>query len=46
MDVKKIYYFFDLIFKEDKGTVVIFGKIPESKKQKLNKIWNNWKINS
>lgn len=46
MDVKKIYYFFDLIFKKDKGTVVIFGKIPESKKQKLNKIWNNWKINS
>jgi len=44
MDIQKIYYYFDLLFKGKRGTVIIFGKISEAKKQKLKKIWNDWKI--
>lgn len=44
IDIQKIYYYFDLLFKGKKGTVILFGKISEAKKQKLTKIWNDWKI--
>jgi len=39
MNIKKIYYYFDLLFKNNKGTVVVLGKISEKIKQKLEKLW-------
>ena len=39
MNIRKIYYYFDLLFKNNKGTVVVLGEISEKIKQKLERLW-------
>ena len=44
MTLKDIQQYFNLLFKNVKGTVIIMGTLSQKKKNAVKEIWRNWKI--
>lgn len=42
--IKDIQTYFNYVFKNNKGTVIIGADMSKAKKQQLESIWHNWKI--
>lgn len=44
MTLKDIYYYFDQLFSEKRGMIIISGNVSKVQEQKIRKKWKNWKI--